>query len=213
MRIPNLLYLLSLISTGVYAQKPLTFLLEDSTTVRMEIRETEPGYPDTLIRLNTKKIKNAQVSVYRDTAMQHLFYRACYSKKGPDRSETYYFSDGRIKKIREISHRKVSSEPSRVWVRYRSWWPNGVMRCTGAFLLPENPTLIRVGVWLFWSEEGWLSRSGMYNHNGKPDGAFQLFYKNGKQKIKGHYRNGKRVGNWTVYDYEGQMIREIEYKE
>jgi antitoxin component YwqK of YwqJK toxin-antitoxin module len=48
--------------------------------------------------------------------------------------------------------------------------------------------------------------------NGLPDGEMLMWYKNGKLKRKGYFREGKRNGKWETWDESGKKILEVHFK-
>ena len=41
--------------------------------------------------------------------------------------------------------------------------------------------------------------------NGKREGLWESYYRNGQLHTKGHYRKGKREGKWEFYYRNGQL--------
>jgi antitoxin component YwqK of YwqJK toxin-antitoxin module len=67
-----------------------------------------------------------------------------------------------------------------------------------------------------WFEEGDTNNAPKYNsqENGKINGVARDFYKeNGKALVEGYYKNGKADGTWSVYDLEGDIIKQELIKE
>ena len=69
-------------------------------------------------------------------------------------------------------------------------------------------------------EEGKLSYTNYYNEDGKlsyrnyhnEDGyKFEFYYKNGKIRSKGEYKNGEKIGNWVEYNELGEIIKNEQY--
>jgi len=46
---------------------------------------------------------------------------------------------------------------------------------------------------------------------GIKEGPYSSWFKNGKLKVKGHYKNKKRVGVWNWYDQNGQLTYSFYY--
>ncbi len=44
--------------------------------------------------------------------------------------------------------------------------------------------------------------------NGKREGAWVFYWKNGQLRGKGNYKNGKREGAWVEYEKDGTLDRE-----
>ena len=52
---------------------------------------------------------------------------------------------------------------------------------------------------------------GTFN-NGKRDGSWILYYKNGQLGTKGDFKNGRKEGSWVEYFDNGQLWYEGDYK-
>jgi antitoxin component YwqK of YwqJK toxin-antitoxin module len=48
--------------------------------------------------------------------------------------------------------------------------------------------------------------------NGKEDGPYYQFQRNGIIQSEGFFRNGKKIGTWERYDHEGNLYSETTYK-
>ena len=55
------------------------------------------------------------------------------------------------------------------------------------------------GSWVSYYKNGQLSFKGTYK-DGKEDGPCVSYYENGKLSQKGEYKNGKREGHWVFFD-------------
>jgi antitoxin component YwqK of YwqJK toxin-antitoxin module len=49
-------------------------------------------------------------------------------------------------------------------------------------------------------------------NNGRIDGAYVSYYKNGQKKAEGNFLNNYRIGKWTVYDSTGKISIQRDYK-
>jgi hypothetical protein len=47
---------------------------------------------------------------------------------------------------------------------------------------------------------------------GRPEGPFLAWHKNGKRWIEGQYRTGDKEGQWTQWDKDGNRVAEGEYR-
>lgn len=46
--------------------------------------------------------------------------------------------------------------------------------------------------------------------NGKPDGYWEWYRKDGTKKRSGTFRSGEAVGTWTTYDAKGKVYKVTE---
>ena len=60
------------------------------------------------------------------------------------------------------------------------------------------------GKWVQYSKNGQLNFKGNYK-NGKVEGAWVYYWDNGQLSAKGNYKNGKREGEWVNYYDNGQL--------
>ncbi len=68
----------------------------------------------------------------------------------------------------------------------------------------------RDGVWLFYSKEGKELSMTTYK-NGVRDGEIMVKYPNGNIHYTGQYTNGERTGKWSFYSPGGKKIKIIDY--
>lgn len=47
--------------------------------------------------------------------------------------------------------------------------------------------------------------------NGKKEGPFVVYHKNGNEYIVGNYQDGVYSGNYSVYDIDGKLLKEYRY--
>ncbi|HVN26253.1 MAG TPA: hypothetical protein VMT99_01185 [Candidatus Paceibacterota bacterium] len=55
--------------------------------------------------------------------------------------------------------------------------------------------------------DGTLWAKGGRMIQGKPDGFFKWFRKDGSLMRSGHFKKGKQVGAWTTYDKKGKVVK------
>ena len=60
------------------------------------------------------------------------------------------------------------------------------------------------GPWVFYHKNGQLRTKGNYK-NGEWEGPWIWYYKNGQLKSKGDYKNGKREGSQVMYHKDGRV--------
>jgi hypothetical protein len=54
-------------------------------------------------------------------------------------------------------------------------------------------------------------QSCAYN-DGKPEGTFQSWHREGQQWVVGEYRAGRKIGKWTQWEKDGTRVAEGEYQ-
>lgn len=68
---------------------------------------------------------------------------------------------------------------------------------------------------LSWDKAGLVTFEGFYDirkcPNCRREGLYKEYYDNGKIKLKGEFRNGKKVGTWTGYNEDGTKAYEQDY--
>jgi len=64
------------------------------------------------------------------------------------------------------------------------------------------------GVWVIYRKNGQLAMKGNYE-NGKLEGAFVGYWDNGQLRSKGNYKDGKKEGVWVGYDEDGTVIKNL----
>jgi len=62
----------------------------------------------------------------------------------------------------------------------------------------------KIGVWTYYLKKDTIGHIITYK-DGDKNGLFQDFHYNGKMKIEGNYKNGKKDGEWKYYDSYGSM--------
>ena len=61
---------------------------------------------------------------------------------------------------------------------------------------------------MVWYEAGQKMTEGMFE-NGKPDGVWTTFDRNGIVLTKGSYKEGIQIGKWTIYDRDQNIYYDI----
>lgn len=69
----------------------------------------------------------------------------------------------------------------------------------------------REGAWFVYHKNGQLANKGSYK-NGKLDGAWVFYSDNGQFFLKGNYNDGNREGAWVSYYENGQLQFKYNYK-
>ena len=64
----------------------------------------------------------------------------------------------------------------------------------------------RIGDWEFFYAGGKLEQKGKYDKKGRAQGVWKWFYEGGKLMREENYVNGKREGDLTDYDEEGNIL-------
>lgn len=62
------------------------------------------------------------------------------------------------------------------------------------------------------SDNGNVLERGTY-WEGKKDGYWYSYHKNGKISATAQFSNDKRVGTWKFYSIEGELVGEVKYKD
>ena len=68
------------------------------------------------------------------------------------------------------------------------------------------------GLWITYLKNGNLSYKANYK-NGKRDGLWESYHNNGRLYEEGSYKNGKKNGVWVTYFKNGQLSYKASYKE
>ncbi|MBW1299104.1 toxin-antitoxin system YwqK family antitoxin [Aquimarina litoralis] len=66
------------------------------------------------------------------------------------------------------------------------------------------------GFWKFFYRNGKIKAEGHYQYNVK-QGYWKEYYKNGNVKSEGHIDNCKPSGYWKFYDQKNNLIKETNY--
>jgi antitoxin component YwqK of YwqJK toxin-antitoxin module len=98
----------------------------------------------------------------------------------------------------------VKSQESTI---HREFNKHGTLVAEGKF---ENG--LQQGVWREYYDSGELAIMQCY-HNGQPHGRFTSYHLNGSIWSEGTHVFGRCEGTFRVYDEEGNLIREMLYKE
>lgn len=70
---------------------------------------------------------------------------------------------------------------------------------------------LREGEWLSWYPDGSIWSKGYFS-KGERDGKSWVYHPNGKMYMKGSYQHGKKIGLWLVFDEEGNVVGQNEFK-
>ena len=63
---------------------------------------------------------------------------------------------------------------------------------------------------IYFHDNGVVAQVGYYL-DGKPDGEWKMYDKNGKKIAMGQYDSGKKTGKW--FFWEGEGLREVDYQD
>lgn len=72
--------------------------------------------------------------------------------------------------------------------------------------LNKETNLIEV---VYYHDNGEVSQTGFYTADGKLEGQWLSFDKEGKKLVTAFYKNGKKVGKW-IYVIDG-TLKEVDY--
>ena len=67
------------------------------------------------------------------------------------------------------------------------------------------------GLFLKYFPNGKLLSEGIFI-NDQLEGSFTVYYSDGSIELKGDYKAGRKIGNWSYYNEEGLQLTEDEYK-
>jgi antitoxin component YwqK of YwqJK toxin-antitoxin module len=78
---------------------------------------------------------------------------------------------------------------------------------------PPHP----VGSWIAYHDQNReypdkVSYKGQFNDNGKQQGYWEYFHRNGEPRMTGNWDAGKKVRTWTYFSKQGKKIRQENYK-
>ena len=59
----------------------------------------------------------------------------------------------------------------------------------------------------------WSNNRAKLKKDGKKDGKWTKYYKDGEKKYEKNYKDGKKDGKWTEWDENGQIKSEATYKD
>ncbi len=137
-------------------------------------------------------------------------YLKIYNAKGKITSRRRYI-DGELVIIKIDNKEKVEIK--------NEFYSDGSLKSSGGY--KDNKP---VGVHRKYSKDGkiissqtyskkehWISSNGIVDKDGKRQGAWKYFYKNGKIKSIGAYKNGRRVGEWVFYYENGNIEQKGKY--
>ncbi|HZN91340.1 MAG TPA: hypothetical protein VFB81_01495, partial [Myxococcales bacterium] len=112
---------------------------------------------------------------------------------------------------------------------YRSWYPGGQLRETGAYFGKK-----KAGQWTYFSETGVKLEEVQYSESlkdgisvkyfangkvaeqrnytmGKLNGKFTAFHENGAKAEQGEYKDGNKVGHWSSWNPSGLSVEEKDH--
>ncbi|MFD2565673.1 toxin-antitoxin system YwqK family antitoxin [Aquimarina rubra] len=113
---------------------------------------------------------------------------------------TFYYSDGTIKEIRETVNNKLEGS----WKYFHS---NGQLKKEGTFKNNKAE-----GIWRVYNKNGTLVFVENYK-NGIEQGIWKAFDPDGKIKIEGTFVQGKRQGTWKVYNQSGGIEKIVTFED
>ncbi|RLD79608.1 MAG: hypothetical protein DRJ10_08605 [Bacteroidetes bacterium] len=169
-------------------------------------------------------VAKERINRYDKQGKKHGTWKEFYSS-GKLKKESYYkkgFLHGYVKSYNEkgkvlLSERFVNGElyieklTAKNKVDFRKeYHKNGKLKKSGAFR-KNKP----VGVHRDYSDKGkvisaktystrgWVMADGIVDKKGKRQGIWKYYFKSGKLKVLGKYKNGRRVGNWKFYYENG----------
>ena len=91
-----------------------------------------------------------------------------------------------------------------------NYYSNGIIKEVFLGEVNKNDTL-RLGFYEFYNSEGNIIQKGAYINN-ELNGFFEVFYKNGRSKIKSNYVIGKKDGLYQLFDIYGNLRQQINFK-
>ena len=93
----------------------------------------------------------------------------------------------------------------------KEYHDNGKIKISGAFrknkpvgVHREFSTKGKVTATKTYSSRGWVMADGIVDKKGKRQGIWKYYFKSGKRKVIGRYKNGRRIGDWKFYYENGQ---------
>jgi len=117
------------------------------------------------------------------------------SKTGSGGLRKEHFADGSLKSAGRITNGKKTGP-------WRFYHRNGTLWASGSF---ENGKC--VGLWKWFADNGALRQVGRFENNMQV-GVWKR-YRGGTGQLydEGRYINGKKTGEWMVYDKKGKAAR------
>lgn len=125
-----------------------------------------------------------------------LFLISCGGKKEESSTQSVSGTPTDTSTVEQETHSTVSDKVT-------EFHPNGNIRMEGK--LDENGE--RDGLWTSFYDDG-SKWSENYYSNGLKDGHSITFFPNGQIRYIGEYLNDEKVGTWTFYDEEGNVVNE-----
>jgi antitoxin component YwqK of YwqJK toxin-antitoxin module len=152
-----------------------------------------------------------------------VIYEGRFRDGVPDGEFRYYYPDGKLKTVSEVSKQGRRAETV-------SYFPNGKKMAAGNYLNEKKDS-----TWQFFSEsngtlvaqesyqagiinglsrvfypEGGLSEQHYYK-KGIKDGLWEQYYLDGKLKLRGAYKSGEKHGQFRLFYNTGQLLLEGRY--
>jgi len=94
----------------------------------------------------------------------------------------------------------------------KEYHDNGKLKTSGAFRKNKPVGVHReysgkgkVTAAKTYSSTGWVMANGIVDKKGKRQGKWEYYFKSGKLKVSGNYRNGRRVGDWKFLYENGNQ--------
>lgn len=175
---------------------------------------TAQSAPDTINQTDNKGRKQG---VWKKTHPQNTVYQYVgqFKDDKPYGVFKYYYIDGALKSIVKFSN-------SGILARSISFWENGRVMSKGNYIKQEKDS-----TWIYYDQYGYLNMVEQYSQgklngwrvtyyrlargekespvleqayfkDGKMDGEWKKFYRNGNLEVKGKFENGKRTG---IFEY------------
>lgn len=115
-------------------------------------------------------------------------------------------------KEKKTKEEKIDNRPKQNGVQsdgaYREFYSNGKVKIEG-FLNQKGE---KGGLWRGYHQQGWLQSEILYIR-GKKNGHAVVFFPNQQPKYIGEYKNDIKVGHWRFFDEEGNLTKEVHFKE
>lgn len=129
----------------------------------------------------------------------------------------YYDTDGNLINIERYHYDdllKGAAETAQYEIR-RAYYKSGTLKIEAAYLNNQLEGTTRFFDSLsgkitvsYWYENGKLMGEGLIDENGFKQGEWKEYYKSGKLKALGFYKNGFRFGYWKYFYEDGNLEQE-----
>lgn len=94
----------------------------------------------------------------------------------------------------------------RVKVEGTRFYDDGKKEVTGKF----DPEGKKDGHWTYWYKDGKVWSECDFQ-SGKKSGMSTVYFDNGQKRYEGMYENDKQIGIWRFWDESGKLVQEKEY--